>query len=263
MLDVSAQETAEEIIAYWNERSASYSSGVVGELGDGRRERWRTVLMAAAEEALREARASGRVPLVIDLGCGPGFFTSLFCDERCRVEAVDASVEMLARARENVADRRASFTCCDVADLPYDDDAFDLAVARNVTWVMQEPETAYAEWLRVLRPGGKLLVFDANWYRYLVDEAVAAARRADQEGNVLEGWDDTSQATSDEERRCEDIARGLPLTYRLRPEWDIEALEGIGFSRASFDEEIWKSVWTDNERSYYRSTPLFMIEAVK
>ena len=150
-----------------------------------------------------------------------------------------------------------------MADLPYDDDAFDLAVARNVTWVMQEPETAYAEWLRVLRPGGKLLVFDANWYRYLVDEAVAAARRADQEGNALEGWDDTSQATSEEERRCEDIARGLPLTYRLRPEWDIEALEGIGFSRASFDEEIWKSVWTDNERSYYRSTPLFMIEAVK
>ena len=65
---------------------------------------------------------------------------------------------------------------------------------------MRDPRAAYAEWLRVVRPGGKILIFDANWYRYLVDDRVAQARQADQENNNLEGWDEASQATSAEEK---------------------------------------------------------------
>ena len=36
-------------------------------------------------------------------------------------------------------------------------------VCRNVIWVLDEPEKVYREFYQILKPGGKLLVYDANW----------------------------------------------------------------------------------------------------
>ena len=174
---------------------------------------------------------------------------------------------MLDRAQANI--QAAGYENCvtlhesDVTSLPFEDAAFDVAACRNLTWLLLDPEAAYAEWLRVLRPGGKLLVFDANWYRYLVDPQIDAARRADQENNVLEGWDEDSQATSDEEKRSELIATELPMTYLLRPAWDLDVLPRLGATQVHADELIWKELWTESEKVYYASSPMFLVEAVK
>ena len=269
MVDVRATADAvdEEIVSYWDERSTSYSNGVLGELSDRRSEMWRCALAGHAPGFLEPPTGDGASRRVLDIGCGPGFFTILFSESGCQVDAVDSSAEMLARARENV--RAAvpaaspSFHKCDFTSLPFADGTFDLVVGRNVTWLMRLPETAYAEWLRVLRPGGKLLMFDANWYRYLIDEPTARRRAADMAGNVLEGWDEDAQATSDEEKHCEEIAAGLPMTYILRPGWDLSVLSALGAASAVADEGIWREVWSENEQSYYAATPMFLIEAVK
>jgi SAM-dependent methyltransferase len=256
-----------EIVSYWDKRSTSYSNGVVGELGDERRDAWCHTLEAHVAAALEAAQAQGRPARVLDLGCGPGFFTALFAKAGCRVDAVDSSPEMLAHARQNVdavaphAD--AAFHECDFTRLPFEADSFDLAVGRNVTWLMRQPEATYAEWLRVLRPEGKLLVFDANWYRYLIDPAVAAARAADMAETAIDGWDEDAQATTDEEKRCEQIASELPMTYVLRPAWDQLILSSLGASSVRVDEEVWRDVWVPSEQSYYGATPLFLVEAVK
>ena len=52
----------------------------------------------------------------------------------------------------------------DAKDLDFEDNTFDIIVSRNLTWVLEEPDKAYREWHRVLRSGGKMLNFDANWY---------------------------------------------------------------------------------------------------
>ena len=59
--------------------------------------------------------------------------------------------------------------------------AFDVIVTRNLTWDLPHPESAYREWHRVLRSGGILLNFDANWYRYQFD---SFAREAYDEDRV-------------------------------------------------------------------------------
>ena len=256
-----------EIVEYWNERSTSYSNGVIGELHDERRTIWWNAIIKRAGGVLDEVRREGRAVRVLDLGCGPGFFTALFSEAGCQVDAVDSSAEMIARARANVKaavpDAEPMFCECDFTELPFADGTFDLAVGRNVTWLMRRPEAAYAEWLRVLRPGGKLLLFDANWYRYLIDPATAAARETDMANNALVNWDEDSRATTAEEKHCEQMALELPLTYILRPAWDATILSSMGVEQVHTDKLIWREVWTESEHSCYGATPMFLVEAVK
>lgn len=259
--------SSREITGYWDNRAQSYYNGVVGELGDSRRIAWERVIDCKTSGIAQQAQVEGRAPRVLDIGCGPGFFSVLFAERGYTVDAVDASANMLDRAQANVrafnVEERVTFHQGDVAVLPFAENTFDVAVLRNVTWLMREPEAAYAEWLSVLKPGGKLLVFDANWYRYLIDPAIDAARRADQEGNRLEGWDDEAQATAEEKDRCAEMAMSLPLTPVLRPQWDVEYLTGLGVSSVQADERIWMDVWTENEKSFYGSSPMFLVEVAK
>jgi SAM-dependent methyltransferase len=153
------------------------------------------------------------------------------------------------------------FHCGDVSKLPFADDTFDLAISRNVTWLMSDPVATYAEWLRVLAPGGQLAVFDANWYRYLVDPELDLLRKQDQMHEVPEKSD--ARATPEEELRCERIAANLPLTSELRPAWDLEVLGDLGARHVAAYEDVWRHLWTPEERRYYRTSPLFLIVAEK
>lgn len=251
--------------AYWDNRAQTYSNGVQNELAGYGRCTWQRALARAIQDTCEAAAKEGRVVRALDLGCGPGFFSILLADEGCAVDAVDMSARMLDRARANAAQAvpgaNIVFHQCDAANLAFANDTFDVAVSRNLTWLMRDPKGAYAEWLRVLRPGGKLLVFDANWYRYLVDDEVDAARRSDQKD--AEVYDKTSRATDDEERRCEQIAAELPLTSIRRPQWDIQVLGQLGARQVRVDEQAWRDLWSAEEQAYYGSSPLFMIEARK
>ncbi|MDZ7728957.1 MAG: class I SAM-dependent methyltransferase [Dehalococcoidia bacterium] len=45
-------------------------------------------------------------------------------------------------------------------DLPFADDAFDVVISRHVLWTMTEPDRAFREWTRVVRPGGEVTWVD-------------------------------------------------------------------------------------------------------
>lgn len=269
MVDEKAGDAqlAEEIVSYWDGRAESYSNGVLGELSDERKDAWSVELRQILAGQIESANAQNRNARVLDLGCGPGFFAILLSQMGCSVDAVDGSAEMLVRACENSkraqADAMISFWESDVLALPFDDCTFDAAVARNLTWLMRDPEGAYREWLRVLKPNGMLAVFDANWYLYLFDSELAEKRKSDMADNTLEGWDEDAQATSDQEKHSEEIARSLPLSSIVRPAWDLEVLARLGVADVAADENVWQRVWTENEYSYYASSPQFLVWAIK
>lgn len=260
-------ELEAEIGSYWDERAESYSNCVRGELEDDRGEAWRRALECVCCGPLAEARVDGRKPRVLDLGCGPGFFSVIFAEMNCDVSAMDASEEMLTRACVNVTaeglSEHVTFYQGDVTELPFDDNVFDIVASRNLMWLMRDPERAYAGWMRVLRPGGKLVVFDANWYLYLFDEGIDVRRHEDQDGNEVEEWDESSRATTAEEERCERFALELPLSPVVRPAWDVEVLPRLGAASVRADEEAWVDLWTESESAFYATSPLFMVEAVK
>lgn len=139
------------------------------------------------------------------------------------VTAFDASTEMLRMACERAS---ATGVCIDavLGDaqlLPFADSTFDCVCSRNLVWNLELPQTAYREWLRVLKPGGVLLIFDGNHYRYLFDERYARVHKA---------WEDRSdhQMLGVDARVIDDIAEKLPLTRRMRPEWDVSTLSELG-----------------------------------
>ena len=73
-----------------------------------------------------------------------------------QVEGIDLTPAMLDEAREVAAQRGLDivFREMDAQALSYDDSSFDVVLSRNLTWTLPEPEKAYREWFRVLKPGG-------------------------------------------------------------------------------------------------------------
>ena len=144
--------------------------------------------------------------------------------------------------------------------LAFPDAAFDVVLSRNLTWNLPNPELAYAEWMRVLRPGGLLLNFDANWYGYLFNADAQAAYERDRRNTAQQGIKDENIGENFDV--MENIARRIPLSNMSRPAWDLCVLSRLGL-QVQADVQIWENVWSDEEKLNFSSTPLFMVSAEK
>lgn len=254
------QSYEEENITYWTKRTPSYSGVNREELATRQRRVWSELLSERIQ-----ACAPGRRPAeihVLDVGTGPGFFAIILAEMGYQVTAVDYTASMLKAAQENAGALagKIAFRRMNAEALDFPDGTFDVVVSRNLTWNLPHPGEAYRQWSRVLRPGGLLLNFDANWYRYLLDEAAQEAHRRDRANIKASGVGDETAGT--DVAAMEAIARQAPLSGVHRPVWDKAVLAGCGMAAAA-DEAVWRRVWTDEERINNASTPMFMIEAVK
>ncbi|MCR5538343.1 MAG: class I SAM-dependent methyltransferase [Lachnospiraceae bacterium] len=246
---------------YWTVRAATYSK----EVNDGELHGVGYTPWYEAVQGRVAAHFGGRAAEtihVLDIATGPGFFAILMARAGHRVTAIDLTPSMLAEARRNAGDLAEviDFREMNAEKLTFADETFDVIVTRNLTWDLPHPEQAYREWHRVLKKGGLLLNFDANWYRYLVDDEAKTAFETDQ-GNAAAAGIPNDNPDVDY-GIMEEIAAEVPLTRELRPEWDIRVLTDIGF-RAEADTDIWNAVWNDEEKLHYASTPLFLVSAVK
>ncbi len=72
---------------------------------------------------------------------------------------------MLAEARRKAAERGVAIRLeeGDAERLPFPPGSFDLAISRHLLWTLPHPEAAIDEWIRVLRPGGRLVVVDGQF----------------------------------------------------------------------------------------------------
>jgi ubiquinone/menaquinone biosynthesis C-methylase UbiE len=246
--------------AYWTQRAPSYSEVNREELSTDRREAWKQVLVERIA-----ARFPNREPdeiHVLEVGTGPGFFAILLAEAGYRVTAIDLTPSMLDEARRNAGKLCAciDFREMNAQNLAFDDESFDVIVSRNVTWNLPEPDLAYAEWVRVLKPGGMLMNFDANWYHYLFDDEARDAYEQDRENSADEGLADLN--VGDNFDRMEQIARQIPLSKANRPVWDVETLMNLGLS-VEADTRIWERVWSHQEKINFASTPMFLVRGEK
>jgi ubiquinone/menaquinone biosynthesis C-methylase UbiE len=103
--------------------------------------------------------------VVLDLGCGPGGFLAAaasHCRSITGVDVVPAFVTECQATIDRLGLTNASTLLSDGNRVPADDGTFDAAILVDVIHHCEDPVAVLADVRRVLRPGGRLLVFEPN-----------------------------------------------------------------------------------------------------
>jgi SAM-dependent methyltransferase len=143
-----------DVRKFWDARAASFDEEPDHGLLDPE------VRAAWAELLLPEMPPAPAV--VADLGCGTGSVTSLLAQAGHDVHGVDLSDRMVAAAKAKVG-LSARVSQGDAADPPFEPASVDVVFARHVLWALPDPDAAMTRWLRLLRPGGRLVLVEGLW----------------------------------------------------------------------------------------------------
>ncbi len=170
---------------------------------------------------------------VLDVGCGPGFYSLIFGSKGLNVIGIDYSDKMVEKAVKNAKDRgvNAKFQQMDAQDLQFPDSSFDLIISRDVFWCLEHPEKAYSEILRVLRPGGLAIISDGNYYLHLYNEDYAKGREEFWNSPKKEGVKGGHYYFNKDNvdfSIIEELAKEMPLSHEERPIWDVSTLSHLG-----------------------------------
>jgi len=101
--------------------------------------------------------------LVLDIGCGPGWYLPLISDEKSSVIGIDASLSQLRLARKNVPD--STLLSGDICNFPLKHGQFDVAYAINIFHHLpsaEEQQQGFREIHRILKTGGVLMLHEMN-----------------------------------------------------------------------------------------------------
>ena len=168
---------------------------------------WAPVYDAVLERLFRQGRRSAMEWLGLRAGervCLVGVGTGadlVYLPTGVKGVGLDLSDAMLARAEEKLP-----ITGCDIElragdaqALPFNDGAFDAVVLNLILSVVPDPALCMSEAIRVLRPGGRIVVFD----KFLPDGTEPTWGR--RLSNVV-----STRLGTDLNRRLGDILSGLP-----------------------------------------------------
>lgn len=238
----------ERVKQYWTVRAHDFGVVRKNELENQISRKW----LEELEEHLPQERGLR----ILDVGTGTGFFAVLLAQRGHQVEGIDLTPAMLEEAAAVAKERnlKITFRQMDAQSLAYEDAAFDVVVSRNLTWTLPDPEKAYREWFRVLKAGGILLNFDANYGDHI---------RSESKQNVSVPADSPYGhigMTGDLVRENAEITLAMDISREARPQWDAQVLKAVGFRDCQVDPLVGKRVLGSLDLTV---APMFGIRAVK
>ncbi|MGE0281606.1 MAG: methyltransferase domain-containing protein [Rhizobiaceae bacterium] len=154
----SNYDLKERIRSYWSERAKTFDRAFGhGIFSDAEFRAWQAPIRTTL----------GTKPLrVLELASGTGEITRLIHDLGHDVTAMDFSEAMLDVARDKHAGKsRLRFVLADAENTMEPNESYDAIICRHLVWTLLEPEATFREWRRILKPGGKLLIYDGDWAR--------------------------------------------------------------------------------------------------
>jgi arsenite methyltransferase len=183
--------------------------------------------MVRRRELVYEALGARPGDRVVDAGCGTGYYVAELLDQvgpAGSVVGVDASPQMLALAEQKTEGRpNVDLREGDVTGLPVEDADFDRALSVQVLEYVADLPAALGELHRVLRPGGRVVIWDVDW-------ATLSWHSSDPDRmrRVLAAWDEHLSDPS--------LPRTLAAAMRRAGFADI-AMQGHAFTSIDLGDE--------------------------
>jgi arsenite methyltransferase len=178
---------------------------------------------------VREALGAAPGERILDVGCGPGFYCAELLDEigpAGSVVGLDSSAAMLALAERRCAGHdNVELLAAEATALPVADASFDGAISVQVQEYVADIATSLAELHRVLRPGGRVVVFDIDWATLSVSSVDEALTE-----RVLRAWDEHLAHVS--------LPRTLAARLRAAGFDDVRAT-AYAFATVAFDPDTY------------------------
>ena len=249
--EAEATDIKDKVTEYWSERADSFFEQRKRELESIKATKW----LAEIKEKIKESGLSEKERIrILDVGCGSGFFPVLLGREGYEVIGIDLTEEMIVSAKKMIDfygldERKVSVMQMDAEKPEFDDDTFDVVISRNLTWTLPHPVESYMGWKRVLKKGGLLLNFDAEYAK--------GAHKYDDSLNRAHKY-----VSTDLKEKCHEIYHMLTISALDRPDWDLEVLKEIGFINVEADTCFADRIF-DIDDEFYIPDRMFMISAVK
>ena len=142
---------------YWSKRSDDFFDLRIEELKSDKRQLWQDEIIANLpdKEHLK----------ILDVGCGPGFFSVILSSLGHDVIGIDLTESMIQKADEiaDILDYDIDFRVMNAQELDFGDEEFDVVISRNLTWTLPDIEKAYKEVCKNTRNERK--VFNMKQYK--------------------------------------------------------------------------------------------------
>ncbi len=231
----------EDMTKYWSHRVAKFSVLRQKEFACEKHEQW------AAE--LDSYLPKGQQLKALDIGTGTGFLAFLLAEKGHQVSAIDLTPAMITEARQ-LADKLklpVDFYVMDAEKPDFPAKSFDLIVTRKLTWTLPNLPQAYQAWHELLKPGGVLVNFDADYCREKSTYSLLPHHAHQDVGADL----------MEEYERMKNI---LKFSQKPRPSWDIDLLQQAGFSNIVVDSDVWQRIYVQVDE-FFDPTPGFAISA--
>ncbi len=198
---------------------------------------------------------------VADVGSGTGFIAAGLAPLVKKVHVVDGSPSMLEVARKNLAPfSNAEFHLADGQSLPFPNGSLDAVFANMYLHHCPDPLAAIHEMVRILKPGGRLVITDADAHNYTwMKEEMADVWLGFERPQVRSWFQDaglvnviidctgqsccaesTNPAVTDEKGRTASISifvatgtRHIPMRQQVQSRYAAAATSGCGCGSAS------------------------------
>jgi ubiquinone/menaquinone biosynthesis C-methylase UbiE len=156
---MSMSDAQAHITAFWSIVAPDYEAhtGNVAAYGTDAYQLW----VAALREVLPDPPAQ-----ILDVATGTGYLALAAAGLGHHVTAIDLSPEMLDELRAHATDRGLAVDARlgDALAPDFRPASFDALTSRHLLWTLRQPAKAMANWLALLRPGGRLLAVDGFWF---------------------------------------------------------------------------------------------------
>ena len=243
--NIIRRDDAKEFIEdYWTKRTPKFCELRKEEMQSEKMFQWK-------EEICRHLPSQHGLK-ILDIGCGAGFFSILLAKLGHEVTGIDLTKTMIVEAASLAKEEKTSvrFLIMDAEKLDFPDGTFDVIVSRNVTWNLPHPEQAYGEWLRVLKKGGILLNYDAEYGKY---------HHGDFQREAVYAHKDL---TEDLVEQCHQIYHMLDISIYDRPRWDMAVLQKFGVRFCETDTTVGPRLYAQKDK-FFAAAPFFGVFAVK